>query len=181
MQKTPITHILTGGTIGGCVPEYPEVGRLVGIFNDSSNIDKFLTQSLQTVADFSVVELCKKDSREISDQDRENIAKIISEGFKNRVRHFLITHGTYTMPETGIYLLEHLTEEVLSQCSVVITGSMYPLNFIGSDALLNIGASLSSLLNASSPLGVKVCMHGKNWDPRKIRKDAENLIFQEIE
>ena len=178
MKKPHITHILTGGTINGCAPEYPLVGRLAEIFN----IDKFLTKSLQAFAEFSTFEICKKDSREITAKDRENIATIIQKDFKNNgVKHFLITHGTYTMPETGIYLLEHLTEEVLSQCSVVITGSMYPLNFIGSDALLNIGASLSSLLNAPSPLGVKICIHGKNWDPRKIRKDAENLIFQEIE
>lgn len=172
---------MTGGTIGGCVPEYPDVGRLSGIFQDTSSVDRYITKSLKVAADYEIQEICKKDSREVTDEDRASIVREIVDSYGRGVRHFLITHGTYTMPDTGVYLMKHLDKDLLSESNIIITGSMYPLNFIGSDGLMNIGASISSLLNAQEPLGVKICMHAKNWDPEKVRKDAENLIFEELE
>ncbi len=84
------------------------------------------------------------------------------------------------MPETGMYLQSNLSKEVLKHCTIVITGSMYPLNIIGSDATLNLGAALGTLINATSPYGVVISMHGRNWDPTVIRKNASELIFEEI-
>lgn len=180
MKKVHIQHILTGGTISGCVPEYPEVERLLSRFNDAFNIDKYVIDSWSGYCVFSSVEVCQKDSREVTVEDRKKILDVVNESFNNGISNFLITHGTYTMPETGIYILENLSEEILANVNIVITGSMYPLNFIGSDALLNLGASLSSLINAETFWGVKICMHGKNWDPRSIVKDSEKLIFKEL-
>lgn len=181
MQKTKIIHIATGGTIEGYAPEYSEIGYLAGIFSDVTDISKYITKSFRFNGSYKLEIVCRKDSRDITKSDRKKIAEVIKENYKKGSRSFLITHGTYTMPETGMFLQKNLPEEIIRNASIVITGSMYPLNLIGSDALLNIGASISTLVNYPGPLGVKISMHGKNWDPEKVRKDADKLIFEEKE
>ena len=42
-----IHHIKTGGTIGGCVPEYQEIEILSDIFSDIVDLSKYLNQSLK--------------------------------------------------------------------------------------------------------------------------------------
>jgi L-asparaginase/Glu-tRNA(Gln) amidotransferase subunit D len=91
----------------------------------------------------------------------------------------LITHWTYTMPDTWIFLENYIDKDILKNISVVITWAMFPWNVFWSDAPMNVWASISSLLNSEKPLGVKICMHWKNWDVNHIKKDAENLIFEE--
>ena len=175
-----LVHIATGGTIEGYAPEYKEIGRLASIFSDVTDIAKYITQSFMVKSDYALEIACKKDSRDITEKDRKKMAAIIKKHYKKGVRNFLITHGTYTMPETGIFLMENIPQVIQEQVNVVITGAMYPLNLIGSDALLNVGASISGLLNSSFPLGIKICMHGKNWDPRNIKKDEVKFSFKEI-
>jgi len=173
-----IIHISTGGTIDGHVPEYPEIGLARDIFGDVSNLDNYVTRTFKVHCDYERVTVCSKDSRDITAQDLQNILSIIEAFYAKGIKKFLITHGTFTMPETGKFLLQNLDQEVVENVNIVITGSMFPLNMIGSDALLNVGAAISSLLNSSAPLGVVICMHGKNWDPRKIRKNVDTLIFE---
>lgn len=174
-----ILHIITGGTILGEVPEYEEVNYLSKIFNNTIDIEKYATKSMKIPAEFSTKEVCRKDSRDITDIDRSLMLEMIKQGYDSGVKAFIITHGTYTMPDTGVFLINNLQQELLDDINVIITGAMFPTNFIGSDALLNVGATLAGLLNQKKPFGVKVCMHGIYWDPRKISKDAENLIFEE--
>ncbi len=176
-----ILHLSTGGTITGCETSYPELAVLSHFFSDPVDIGKYFTSSMKIVADFEMRDICSKDSRAITEGDRKAMVQEIEGAHKEGVRHFLITHGTYTMPETGVYIINNLPEKTLSDISVVITGAMYPMNIVGSDALLNLGSSVSSLMNIHEPLGVVINMHARNWDPRKVEKDAENLIFKEIE
>lgn len=173
-----ITHIITGGTILGQVPEYKEVGELAGIFDNTIDVEKYLVHSLKVGVEIETKEVCMKDSRDITDLDRKMIQTVIEQSFEGGVRLFLITHGTYTMPDTGIFLKTHISKDILENVSIIITGAMYPTNFIGSDALLNLGASVAGLLNAEKPLGVKICMHGRYWNPEDIEKDVEHLIFK---
>lgn len=178
MEK--IIHIVTGGTIGGCVPEFPDIERLSKIFPDTPDIKRYLKESFQIHAEYSEIVVCYKDSREIDELDRDKILKAVTTAFEAGITKMMITHGTFTMPETGTYLIDNLPKEILSQISVVITGSMYPLNMIGSDALLNVGATIGVLTNTTQPLGVVINMHGKNWNPEKVRKNVSELIFEEI-
>lgn len=175
-----ILHLSTGGTITGCAPEYPEIEELAKSFSDSTDIKKYLTLSFKIHADYSMKAICNKDSREITTNDRDVLREEILQAHQAGVRHILITHGTYTMPDTGLYLINHLPEDVLHAMCIVITGAMYPMNLEGGDGLLNLGAAVSSLINADHALGVIICMHGKNWHPGAIQKDAKNLIFREI-
>ncbi|MBN2086771.1 asparaginase [Candidatus Peregrinibacteria bacterium] len=174
-----ILHLSTGGTITGCAPEYPQIADLAAFFSDAIHIEKYLCDSLKMTAEYSSVEICNKDSRDINEQDLKNLQNEIEKAYST-TKHFLITHGTYTMPETAIYLMDNLPENILNDVSIILTGAMYPMNLIGSDGLMNLGASVSSLINSDKPLGIKINMHGKNWEPRTIEKDTENLIFKEI-
>lgn len=173
-----ILHLSTGGTITGCEADYPAISKLSHFFSDPIDIEKYLNESLRMVATYSRREICNKDSRGITEQDRAVLKIEIERAFEEGIHDFLITHGTYTMPETGIYLMENLSEDCLNNISVVLTGAMYPMNLVGGDGLLNLGASVSMLINSESPFGIKINMHGKNWDPKLIEKDADSLIFK---
>lgn len=173
-----IHHIKTGGTIGGCVNEYPEITTLGKMFPDMIDLDKYLTASLKMFAQYSEEVACHKDSREITDEDRARIVKMIEARYSEGAKKFLVTHGTFTMPETGKFLLEHLSKKVLDDSQIIITGSMFPWILMGSDAQLNLGAALGLLIN-SDESRVAICMHAKLFDPLHVKKDAENLIFEE--
>lgn len=173
-----ILHLSTGGTIDGHVPEYPEIKKAKDIFGDISNLNNYIVETFKIHSDYSSKEICSKDSRDITDEDRKKLTQTIEKAYTiNKIDKFLVTHGTFTMPETGKYLLLNIDKSILKKISVVITGAMFPLNVVGSDALLTVGASISSLLNTQNPLGVIICMHGKNWNPEKVKKDTQNLIF----
>lgn len=171
-----IHHIKTGGTIGGCVPEYTEIEHLAGIFPDMVDLDKFLAKSLKIYAEYTESTVCHKDSRAIQDTDRSEILNTIERQHAAGVRRFLVTHGTYTMPETGVYLREHLPAAVQAEVQIIITGSMFPWTVLGSDAPINLGAALGILLNTNDAR-IAICMHGRLFDPAKVTKDTENLIF----
>lgn len=178
MNPEKILHIRTGGTIEGVVPEYKEVTNLAQSFPNIMDAEKYITASWKLHGEYSSTLVCMKDSREITQEDREKIQEKIITAHGQGTHKFLITHGTYTMPDTGIFLLDNIPKDVLKDISVVITGAMYPLNLHGGDGLLNLGASMSTLLNMDT-FGVKISMHGKLWDPKKVEKDVENLIYKE--
>lgn len=177
-MKEKIHHIKTGGTIEGVVPEYKEIQEMSGIFGDTVNFGKYLEKSLKMLAEYSETGVCYKDSREINQEDRAAVAAAIEQKYKDGISKFLITHGTYTMPEMGTYLEEHLKDVTKQNVQVIITGSFYPWSLIGSDAPINIGVAIGILLNTHEPQ-IKLCMHGKLFDPRKVKKDVDNLIFEE--
>lgn len=54
---------------------------------------------------------------------------------------------------------------------------MYPRNVFGSDAPMNLGASISLLISGYAK-GVWICMHGKLFNPLKTSKDVEKRIFE---
>lgn len=175
-----ILHLATWWTISWCVPEYHEIENIAEIFLDYIDIWKYIVYSMKANCEYEFVKICHKDSREILNIDRQRIVDEIEKWYKNWVKLFLITHWTYTMPETWKYIEERLDKETLKNISVVITWSMYPWNIFWSDAPMNIWASISSLLNAENAIWVKICMHWKNWNVNNIEKDVDKLIFQEI-
>ncbi len=177
MEK--ILHLITGGTISWNVPEYKEIEKIANIFMDNVDIWKHIIYSMQAKCKYDFITICNKDSRDILDIDRKRIADEILKSYKEWTKLFLITHGTYTMPDTWKFLERTIDKKILDDISIVVTWAMYPWNILWSDAPMNIWASISSLLNAENPLWVKICMHWKNWNVNQIEKDVENLLFQE--
>jgi L-asparaginase len=87
---------------------------------------------------------------------------------------FVITHGTDTMVETGLYLQRTFPS---LHVPVVLTGAMTPLGFEGSDGLQNLTESLmaSRLLGP----GVYIVMHGRVFPADHVRKDRDLGTFVE--
>jgi len=77
------------------------------------------------------LEALKKDSLEITDDERLLIANLVAASATEAV---LVTHGTDTMSETAA-----LIESLGCGKTVVITGAMVPRDFPGSDADFNLG------------------------------------------
>jgi L-asparaginase len=122
-------------------------------------------------ADIRTIHLMNKDSLEMTDADRAEVrdcvAKLLPEGAP-----VVISHGTDTMVETGLFLEKALPE---LKIPVILTGAMTPLGFEGSDALQNLTESLlaARLLSA----GVFVVMHGQVFPVGKVLKDKDKATF----
>ena len=115
---------------------------------------------------YRVHSLMRKDSLEISDEDRKIIREAI-ESVDNQM--VLVTHGTDTMAETGRFL------KGIPSKTIVLTGSLQPARFRDNDAIFNIGFALAAV--QALPAGVYVAMNGQFYDPDLVRKDRKNNCF----
>ena len=84
----------------------------------------------------------------------------------------IITHGTDTMVETGKLLGEAGIEK-----TVVLTGSMVPYTFANSDAVFNLGCSITAV--QLLPVGVFLNMNGRVFPWDKVRKNKSIGIFED--
>lgn len=158
--------ITTGGTIEKA---YSEQTGLVA--NLSSKIDRYLQLLRLPHYEINVVPLMNKDSLDMTSDDRQMLLGMVRAILKEDAS-IVVTHGTDTMVESGLYL-----ERALPGLGVpiVMTGAMTPLGFEGSDGLQNLTESLlaSSLL---SP-GIYVVMHGEVFPVGRVRKDHKLARF----
>lgn len=120
--------------------------------------------------EYSIQPLMRKDSLDMTDDDRQLIRHTIEQ---SDTRHFLITHGTDTMPETAGAVAE------IADKTIVLTGSMTPARFQVSDAEFNIGCAVGALLSKSP--GVYITMNGCVFDGTKVRKNRELSRFEAID
>ncbi len=153
-----IRFITTGGTIDkiyfDALSEF-EVGDSV--------VQHILTDGLVDF-EYDVVSLFQKDSLEIGDEDREIIRKFIAE---DDASHYIITHGTDTMPETA-EVLKDLTDR-----TIVLTGALTPARFRTTDAVFNVGMAVATVQIAKP--GVYIAMSGQVFEAGAVRKNrAEN-------
>lgn len=122
---------------------------------------------------FEFTEVCMKDSRELTKKDLRNVLVAVE---KSKAQKILITHGTYTMPDTARYLTKNLKRD---DQTVVITGSMIPLEgFSPSDAGFNLGYSLAQVKTLLP--GVYVCMNGRVFDPDEVIKQLNEGRFGSV-
>ncbi|HBE66958.1 MAG TPA: asparaginase [Planctomycetaceae bacterium] len=117
--------------------------------------------------EFEIVSLMRKDSLEMSAEDRTVIQSAVE---SCPASHVLITHGTDTMTETGRALLQ------VPNKTIVLTGSMTPARFQASDAEFNIGVAVGALMN-SAP-GVYVAMNGLVFPTDRVQKNRDAGRFE---
>jgi L-asparaginase len=117
---------------------------------------------------FEMTSLMRKDSLDLTDEDREAIRKAIATDPATRV---LITHGTDTMTETAKAL------QGIPGKTVVLTGSLNPARFRGSDAIFNIGGAVAAAQTLGA--GVYIFMNGRVFDATKVRKNRDKNRFEE--
>ena len=159
----PIAILAVGGTIDkvyfDAKSEY-EVGP--------PNIEKVLAE-LTLAIDYTVTSLMRKDSLDLTDEDRRLIVRAAAEAPATRV---LITHGTDTM-----ILTARLLRQVVGK-TIVLTGAMEPALFKTSDAVFNIGCALAAV--QALPAGVYIVMNGRIFSEGTVRKNLNRGRFEEI-
>lgn len=171
MIPPPITHqslatrhciyvLTTGGTIEKVYAE-----NSGSVLNTENKIDRYLRLLRLRDIEVNIVPLMNKDSLEMTDQDRVLILGMVRAILKENAP-ILITHGTDTMVETGVYLQRALPD---LKTPIVLTGAMTPLGFEGSDGLQNLTESL--LAAQLLPPGVYIVIHGSVFPADSVRKD----------
>ncbi len=118
-------------------------------------------------------QVCMKDSRQLTRKDRENILKTIK---KSPCSKIIVTHGTYTMPDTARFLKANLKRR---DQTIILTGSMIPISgFVFSDAPFNLGYALAQL--GTLKPGVYVCMNGRSFAAGEVLKSLHEGRFSSI-
>ena len=158
--------ITTGGTIEKVYSEQTST-----VENLDNQIDRYLRRLRLPDCDVHVMPLMNKDSLEMTDADRGAILELIEQRL-NELSADVITHGTDTMVQTGLYLKQALTELAVP---IVLTGAMTPLGFEGSDGLQNLTESLFAV-RILDP-GIYVVMHNQAFPIDRVRKDRETSRF----
>lgn len=116
---------------------------------------------------FEVESILKKDSLEISAEDRRHIVDHVK---AEPCTHILITHGTDTMVDTAQCL-----QEVTGK-TIVLTGAMQPARFRNTDAIFNIGYAVAAVQHL--PHGVYLAMNGQLFTPQAVQKNRESARFE---
>jgi L-asparaginase len=160
----PIVVLTTGGTIDktyfDALSKY-QVGESV--------VQRLLELGRVTYP-FLIVEALRKDSLELTPEDRELLRTKVAELATTRV---VITHGTDTMTETARVLAS------VRDKTIVFTGSLAPARFSESDATFNLGMAFATAQIA--PPGVYIAMSGQVFRADKVRKDHDAGRFVPLE
>lgn len=152
--------LTTGGTIEKVYSE--QTGEVTNL---ESKIDRYLKLLRLPDSDVKIVPLMNIDSLKMTDSDRAKILDAVSKLLPEKAP-VLITHGTDTMVETGLYLQRALPRP---EIPIVLTGAMAPLGFEGSDALQNLTESLIAM-RILSP-GIYIVSHSQVFPIGNVRKD----------
>lgn len=110
--------------------------------------------------DIAITPLMRKDSLELTDEDRSAICAAAQGCDAARI---LITHGTDTMAKTAAAL------QGIAGKTIVLTGAMQPASLRSSDSLFNVGFALAAV-QLLGP-GVYVAMNGRVFDAAHVAKD----------
>ncbi|MDQ6760353.1 MAG: asparaginase [Acidobacteriota bacterium] len=161
-----INVISTGGTIEKVYSE--QTGT---VENLSTKIDRYFRLLRLPDLDIQALRLMNKDSLEMTEQDRSRVLEAVRLALEDP-SPIVITHGTDTMVDTGLFLKRELLDLPVP---VVLTGAMTPLGFEGSDGLQNLTESLLAV--RLLPPGVYVVMHNQVFPIDQVRKDRELARF----
>ncbi|MDF1751551.1 MAG: asparaginase domain-containing protein [Verrucomicrobiales bacterium] len=128
-----------------------------------------LLKEANVTFEFEVVSLLRKDSLELTDDDRRMIRDSVESAPETRI---LITHGTDTMTDTAAVL------KGIEGKTIVFTGSMLPAKFRQNDALFNVGCAVGAV--QTLPPGVYIAMNGCIFPAGTVRKNRDKRRFETI-
>ena len=164
MTQQSILILTTGGTIDknyfDALSEYQIVDSAIGT----------LLKEARVALPFRVEEVMRKDSLDMTDDDRALIAKHITEAPE---RCIVVTHGSDTMTDTA-KALAHVEGK-----TIVLVGALTPARFAESDAPFNLGMAVATAQIAAP--GVWITMSGEVFDGLKVRKDRDAGKFVAID
>lgn len=156
-----IALITMGGTIDkdyfDALSEYQVVEST--LLSDVANLGLELNFASQSI--------CKKDSLEVTDDDRQALLDAINELTET---HILVSHGTDTLADTARFLKDKTEKTVL------LFGAMRPSRFKDTDALFNFAFALGAL--KQKPPGVYLAMSAEVFDPDEVVKNRDQGRFE---
>ena len=156
-----IRFVTTGGTIDkvyfDALSEF-EIG--------DSPIAAILTDGLVSF-DYDVVPMFRKDSLELTDDDRIALRNYIA---LDDADLYVVTHGTDTMVDTANAL------RGIPGKTIVLTGALTPARFKTTDAVFNIGMATAAVQTAGP--GVYIAMSGQVFPAAEVRKNREENRFE---
>ena len=156
-----IRFITTGGTIDkiyfDALSQF-EVGE--------SPISNILSDGLVSF-DYDVHPLFRKDSLELTDDDRCVIRDFIANDDADR---YVISHGTDTMVETARVLA------AVPDKRMVLTGALSPARFKTTDAVFNVGMAVAAVQLVQP--GVYIAMNGQVFPAGAVRKNRDKNRFE---
>ncbi|MBO3276285.1 asparaginase domain-containing protein [Pseudomonas schmalbachii] len=118
--------------------------------------------------DWEVEGLTRKDSLELTDEDRELIRSRVA---ACPARHILITHGTDTMTKTAD-VLHDIPGKV-----IVFVGAMQPARMRTTDAPFNLGFAIGALQVLQD--GIYIAMNGRIFEAGKVKKNRAEGRFED--
>ena len=152
--------VTTGGTIDKAYFD------ALSVYQIGEPVVKKLLDGANVTYPYRIVELLRKDSLELTDQDREQLKQTVAALDASRV---VITHGTDTMTDSAAVLA------AIPGKTIVLTGALSPARFTESDATFNIGMAFAAA--QTLPPGVYVAMNGRIFRGDEVQKDREQRRF----
>ncbi len=161
-----LTILTTGGTIDKTYDEFK------GSLRNQHTVLDFILGSLR-LPDLSIrhVEVMHKDSLDMTDEDREIIAKAVCDAAPT-ADAIAILHGTDTLADTGEYLCRECGD---LQIPVILSGAMRPYEFRDTDAIQNVTEALLAVRLFKD--GVHVAMHNRVLSFPGVVKDRKARTF----
>ena len=158
-----IKFITTGGTIDKIY--FDAMSRFeVG----ESQVHHILSEAL-VACDYDIVSLFRKDSLELTRDDRRKLRDYIEADAAER---FIVTHGTDTMAETAAALTG------IEGKHIVLTGALSPARFRSTDAVFNVGMAVAAVQTVEP--GVYIAMSGQVFPGDAVRKNRDQNRFEAV-
>jgi len=136
-------------------------------FQVGSPVVGAVLSDMNVAFEYEVIEICRKDSLELTDEDRAQLKSRIE---RSDAEYVLITHGTDTMVQSAQFI-GHQEDKV-----IVFTGAMQPAAFKDSDAVFNIGTAVGAFAFAKP--GAYIAMSGRVYPANDVFKNYDSKRFE---
>ncbi len=158
--QAPIQVFTTGGTIDKAYFD------ALSQYQITDSMVVRLLEIARVTIPFNVVEIARKDSLELTDDDRARLVAAVEQSGSERI---VITHGTDTMTTTASAL------SGVSGKTIVLVGALSPARFAESDAPFNLGMAFACCQVA--PPGIYITMNGTVFPADQVVKDRTAGAF----
>ena len=157
-------HILT---TGGTIESVDYDVKNTALKGSKVSIKTFL-ETANVSFPYAIQQVFKKDSRQISQEDREVLVANIRASNTDKI---LITHGTFTMEETAQYL-----GKLSLNITIVLLGAFVLGSSLSTDASFNLGYAISSVQFLKPD--VYIAMNGEVFHWSNVTKNLATNKFQ---
>lgn len=162
--------MMTIFTTGGTFDKVYFDGKSEFTIGDSQ-VESILQEGNVTL-DYTVESLLRKDSLDITDEDRQLICDRI---IASAATQIIITHGTDTMVDTA----QALAACDLSGKTIIFVGAMQPARMRNTDAPFNLGFALAAV--QCLPAEIYIAMNGKVFPHNNVTKNRKQERFESLD